>query len=195
MLLLAAYQLYGKTAETDAEQEQLSQRIEQQWAAELPENKRDGAPLPGAASSRLYIPPLDLDWVVVEGVTQQDIKHAPGHYPDSAGPGDVGNYAVAGHRAPGMFWDLDRLAVGDELILEDRTRFYTYAVTESRVVTPDKTEVVDPDPENPGAEPTTAMLTLTTCWPKFDNTHRLVIFAELTETRDKSDGRPSAISE
>jgi sortase A len=46
--------------------------------------------------ARLTIPKLKKHWVVVEGVTPYDIRYAPGHYPDSAMPGEVGNFAVAG---------------------------------------------------------------------------------------------------
>ena len=41
-------------------------------------------------------------------------------------PGEVGNFAVAGHRSPGLFWDLDKIEEGDEIIVEDRKARYVY---------------------------------------------------------------------
>ena len=63
-----------------------------------------GKPIAGSTSRK-----LDKHWVVVEGVAQKDIRYAPGHYPDTALPGQVGNFSVAGHRNRATFWRLDEL--------------------------------------------------------------------------------------
>ncbi|GAB3495242.1 class E sortase [Nocardiopsis coralliicola] len=198
MLFFAAYQVYGKQAETDREQDQLAQGLEETWEA-----GPDSETLPGAANSRMYIPDLDLDWVVVNGVQPDDIKYSPGHYSDddiaggdSTAAGEAGNYAVAGHRTPGIFWDLDLLQDGSEIVLEDQDNFYTYEVVDEVTVTPDQVEVVDPDPydaEN-NDDPQRSLLTLTTCAPKLNNTHRLIVHAELSDTRPKDQGMPDNIA-
>ncbi|MFW5420061.1 class E sortase [Nocardiopsis sp. CNT-189] len=198
MLFFAVYQVYGKQIETDREQQQLSQGLEETWEA-----GPDSEPLPGSADSRMYIPGLDLDWVVVNGVQPEDIRYSPGRYTDddvaggeSADPGQPGNYAVAGHRVAGIFWDLDLLSDGDEIVVEDRDNYYTYKVIEEVTVTPDKVEVVDPDPFDPenNGDPQRSLLTLTTCAPKLNNTHRLIVHAELSETRPKEQGMPENIA-
>ncbi|MGW8437924.1 class E sortase [Nocardiopsis sp. NPDC055879] len=190
MLLLAAWVLYGKTFETDQEQDQLSTGLEEQWSEATGPGSE---PLPGSAHSRLYIPSLGLDWVVVHGVTPDDIRHAPGHYPDSADPGQLGNYAIAAHRAPGMFWDVDLLEEGDAIVLEDQENFYTYEVISDEVVTPDRIDVVGPDPFDPdNDDPTRALVTLTTCYPKLSNEKRLIVYGELTDTRPKEQGMPES---
>ncbi|MFC7478929.1 sortase [Luedemannella flava] len=94
-------------------------------------------------------------------------------------PGELGNFAVAGHRMPSVFWDLDRLRPGDPIIVETRTRTFTYLVTEQRVVAPTAVDVVAPVPGHAGAEPRDRWLTLTTCNPKWDNYQRLVVHAIL----------------
>ncbi|RCV53255.1 class E sortase [Marinitenerispora sediminis] len=193
MLFFAAYQVYGKQAQTDNEQSRLDQAVAEQWEAGA--QGPDSEPLPGTANSRLYIPKLDQKWVVVNGVGPEDIRYGPGHYPGTAEAGQVGNYSVAGHRVAAVFWDLDLLGDGDEIVLEDRDNFYTYRVIETEVVTPDQVRVVAPDPFDPEAEPTRSLLTLTTCHPKLQNAHRLVIHAELSETRPKSDGMPENIAD
>ncbi|WP_312863439.1 sortase [Spinactinospora alkalitolerans] len=120
----------------------------------------------------------------------------PGHYPGSAEAGQVGNYAAAGHRAPGMFWDLDLLDEGDDIVVEDQGSFHTYEVVGSEVVTPDRAEVVGPDPFDPeNDDPSRALLTLTTCYPKLENTHRLIVYAELSDTRSKDEGVPGNIAD
>lgn len=193
MLLFAAYQIYGKQYQTEQEQQQLADGLEQQWEEQGP----DSDPLPGEANSRMYIPALDLDWVIVNGTSLEDIKNSPGHYSDTAAPGEEGNYSVAGHRQAGIFWNLDQLGEGDEIVLEDQENFYTYDVIETRTVTPDQTEVVDPDPfalEN-NDDPERSLATLTTCAPKLDNTHRLIVHAELSDSRSKDNGMPDSIAD
>ncbi|GAA3745117.1 class E sortase [Salinactinospora qingdaonensis] len=199
MLFFAAYQIYGKQAQTNAEQEQLDTALEQQWQQQEQQQQQaagpDSEPLPGTANSRMYIPDLDQQWVVVNGVSQADIKYGPGHYPDTAMPGEVGNYSVAGHRVPAVFWDLDQLDNGDDIVLEDGEAFYTYEVIATEVVTPDQVEVVAPDPFSPEADPTRRLLTLTTCHPKLQNAHRLVVHAELTDDTPKDQGMPANIAD
>jgi sortase A len=138
-------------------------------------------PEPGAPFARLTIPKLGQRWAVVEGVDPAEIADAPGHYPQTALPGRVGNFAVAGHRVKGLFWDLDRLVPGDEVIVEYGPRTFTYAVTGSRVVAPTAVDVLAPVPGAPRETATAAALTLTTCDPKWDDDRRLVVIAAATD--------------
>ncbi|MBB6120490.1 sortase A [Nocardiopsis algeriensis] len=201
MLFYASYEVYGSGWETDREQEQLAQGLEEAWAAtEDTEQGPDSEPLPGSADSRLYVPSLDLDWVVVNGTTQQDILYSPGHYTEyPSTPGGPGNYAIAAHRTPGLFWDLDLLENGDVLVLEDKDNFYTYEVIREETVLPTDVWVIEPDPfddvEGAGeGEPENSYITLTTCAPKLNNTHRLIVWGELVETTPKSEGMPDSIA-
>ena len=76
---------------------------------------------------------------------------------------------------------------GDTGVVESRDTWYICSVTETRVVKPGAVEVVAPVPGEPGAEPTEAMLTLTTCNPKFDNYERLIVHAQLVDQRPRSE--------
>lgn len=198
MLFYASYEVYGSGWETDREQQDLSQGLEEAWAAEAEEEAGpDSEPLPGSADSRLYLPGLDLDWVVVNGTTPDDIRYSPGHYTEwPSQPGEAGNYAVAAHRTPGLFWDLDLLSEGEIMVLEDGENFYTYEVFEQETVLPNDVWVVEPDPFDDATdeEPERSLLTLTTCAPKLNNTHRLIVWAELVETTPKSEGMPDSIA-
>jgi len=133
-----------------------------------------------------------MQWVVVDGVRPQDIRYAPGHYPDTAAPGKVGNFSVAGHRIRKIFWRLDELKPGDVIGVETRSNWYVYKVSESLVVKPSAVEVVAPVPGKPRAKATKAMLTLTTCNPKFNNYERLIVHAELVDTVKRDASLPSA---
>ncbi|MFC9940570.1 class E sortase [Nocardiopsis alba] len=194
MLFYASYEVYGSQWETDREQQQLADGLDDAWSEE---RGPDSEPLPGSADSRLYVPSLDLDWVVVNGTEPDDIRYSPGRYTQfDSSPGGLGNYGIAAHRTPGLFWDLDLLAEGDVMVLEDGENFYTYEVFREETVLPEDFWVVTPDPFEEASEedPARALLTLTTCAPKLNNTHRLIVWAELTETTPKSDGMPDSIA-
>jgi LPXTG-site transpeptidase (sortase) family protein len=138
----------------------------------------------------MYIPRMGKHWVVVQGVRPGDIRRAPGHYPDTAMPGRIGNFSVAGHRIPSIFWDLDKVKVGDAIVVETRDTWYVYLTSQVHIVTPSAVQVVAPVPNRPGIQPTKAMLTLTTCNPKYNNYQRLIVHAELVREAPRSAGPP-----
>ncbi|WSN11126.1 class E sortase [Micromonospora sp. NBC_01699] len=204
ILLFAGYEIWGKSVIVNAHQSDLSQELEQAWADEPAPDPTVGptqgpgvappkAPPGGKPMASLYIPKLDKSWVVVEGVTQKDIRYAPGHYPNTALPGRVGNFSVAGHRNKATFWRLDELKDGDVIVVESKTDWYVYKVTDNIIVKPTQVEVVAAVPGKPKAKATKAMLTLTTCNPKFDNYQRLIVHAELARTQPKSAGQPDEL--
>ncbi|NBE82396.1 class E sortase [Micromonospora sp. NEAU-HG-1] len=201
VLLFAGYEVWGKSAIVDAHQNDLDRQLAQAWGATgdptvaptATATAKPKPPIHGKPLAGLYIPKLDKNWVVVEGVTQGDIRYAPGHYPDSAMPGEVGNFAVAGHRNRATFWRLDELGSGDAIVVEGKTAWYVYKVYKTRIVKPNQVEVVAPVPMEPDAKPTKKLLSLTTCNPKFDNYQRLIIHAELDRTEAKSAGRPAEL--
>jgi sortase A len=151
----------------------------------------------GKGFAFLHIPRLGKNWTVpvVEGVDLPDLARGVGHYPDTARPGQIGNFAVAGHRATNgePFATLDRMRAGDFVVAETRSRWFTYVVDRTEIVEPDSTWVLDPVPGKPGATPTQALLTLTTCNPRWASTQRLIVFGHLQESLSKKDGRPAAL--
>ncbi|MGY0230252.1 class E sortase [Longispora urticae] len=197
VLFFAAYEVWGKTAAINDRQDTLSQGIDQAWAAPTvptPSAGPTSAPYPGTALARLYVQKMRKDpWVVVEGVKPKDIEYAPGHYPESAGPGKVGNFSVAGHRSPGIWWDMEKVLPGDVIVVETRDSWYVYTVYQNVIVKPNAVEVVAPVPGQIGATPTKAVLTLTTCNPKLDNYERMVVHAELSRTQPKTAGKPAEL--
>jgi sortase A len=202
LLLFAAYEVWGKTAAVNAHQNDLNSQLAQDWngptaapsASTGP--KADVLPPPdGKAIARLYIPRMNKQWIVVQGVTPADIRFAPGHYPTSAMPGQIGNFSVAGHRTPAIFWDLDQIHTGDDIVVETKDYWYVYKASQTEIVSPHAVQVVAPVPNQPGKKPTQEMITLTTCNPKFNNYQRLIIHGVLdpTQTRTRAQGRPAVL--
>jgi len=149
-------------------------------------------PFPGDAFARLRIPRLgeSWSWIVVSGIDLGSLTKGPGHYPDSADPGVVGNFAVAGHRATygEPFAYIDQLQRGDEILVEHQGKEYRYVVTESFITVPSNTGVLLPTPGQPGVAPTQAVITLTTCHPRWGSTERLIVHGTLTgATRVRGD--------
>ncbi|SCG49294.1 class E sortase [Micromonospora inositola] len=199
VLLFAGYEIWGKSVIVDAHQNDLNSQLAQEWAPDptvgptTGPSEKPAPPVEGKPVAGLYIPKLDKHWVVVEGVSPDDIRYAPGHYPKSALPGEVGNFAVAGHRIRATFWRLDELDTGDNIVVEGKNEWFIYKVYRSHIVKPNQVEVVAPVPGKPGAKPNEKLLTLTTCNPKFDNYQRLIIHARLDHTQAKSAGRPAEL--
>ena len=201
MLLFGVYELWGTGLSTHREQDRLGDQLQRTWAA-VPADRagpRPQAPaLPGEAFARLHVPSLpDVEpWVVVEGVGVQDLKKGPGHMPGTAGPGELGNVVLSGHRttygAPFNRWD--ELGRGDQVGLETREGWFTYTLDGSQVVAPSAVEVTLPVPGRPGAVPDASLLTMTTCEPEYSAAERLIVMGRLTGHQPREAGPPAALA-
>jgi sortase A len=129
----------------------------------------------GGAVDHLVIPKIHLDVYVVQGVGDDDLRRGPGHYPQTVFPGQDGNAAIAGHRTTygAPFFSLNQLSLGDDIDVTDTAgRTLVYAVSAPpAVVSPDDVAVLDPT--------AFAQLTLTTCNPRYSDTSRLIVVADL----------------
>lgn len=179
--LFAVYTLFWTGVETAREQDALERQFEAQTPSEASPDPDAG--LPSDAYARMRIPRLgeDWQWIVVEGVDLATLTRGPGHYPETAAPGDVGNFAVAGHRATygEPFAYLDQVQVGDEILVERDGEDYRYVVSESFITVPSDTDVLLPVPGQPGVEAEAGSITLTTCNPRWGSTQRLIVHGAL----------------
>lgn len=139
----------------------------------------------GRALGRIRLPTLGRSYVLVQGTDSASLRKGPGHYPDTALPGEPGTVAVAGHRTTYLapFRTIDQLHPGDPIVLEMPYGKFTYRVQESRVVLPTALWVM----RNVGYQ----RLVLSACHPLYSASHRIVVFAKLTapidpESRDSS---------
>jgi sortase A len=126
----------------------------------------------------LKIPALGVSQHVLEG-TQRQLSYGVGHVTGTAGLGQQGNCAIAGHR-PSPFRYLDKLAAGDAITLSAGEDVFTYTVYESFNVLPEDTWVLAAIPSE------TATLTLITCTPYLVSSHRLIVRARLTDVNGES---------
>ncbi|WP_261624294.1 class E sortase [Nesterenkonia marinintestina] len=149
----------------------------------------------------LYVPRLEEDGTlpIREGVGSDSIDRiAVGHYPTTQMPGEPGNFALAGHRDiyGRILYDQDQLVPGDRIYVQSPDGYFTYEVTESYVVPPDRTEVLEPVPGAPGEDPGDAsVLTLATCDPPYVASDRLITHADFVEATPLSEGPPEAITD
>lgn len=130
----------------------------------------------GDALTRLQIPKLDVDVVVVEGTTPAALHAGAGHYPRTPLPGERGNVAIAGHRTTygRPFNRLDELAAGDRVVLTTPVGRYVYEISQQPWIVEayDWSAIRD-------YPATGAWLTLTTCHPEGSATYRIVARARL----------------
>ncbi|WP_062217593.1 sortase [Streptomyces sp. NBRC 109706] len=145
-------------------------------------------PVVGDLVGVLRFPDLtdDPQLAVVAGVSLDQLGRGPGHYPGTALPGEIGNAVVAGHNnrsGPGGPFDrLTEVAAGDTVRFETAVGTWVYTVTGTRVVAPTEVSVLLPVRDQPGAEPTTAQLTLITCdYSEGAATRRLIVEAEIVD--------------
>src|SRR5207249_5616272 len=85
----------------------------------------------GDGFTRIVIPRLGVDTIVVEGTSPAALKAGAGHYPETPLPGENGNMAIAGHRTTygKPFANIDKLEPGDPLYLETPLGGYLYTVS------------------------------------------------------------------
>jgi sortase A len=197
--LFLAYELWITDIFQARTQSRLHNKLAASWAAPArpaaPAAPPPAAPLHpavGEGFAELHIPRLGAGYapVIVEGVGEAQLQEGPGHYPGTAMPGEIGNFVVSGHRTTygKPFNELDELQPGDPVVVEISDRYYVYRMTRSEVVAPTRLDVTYPVPEQAGEAPTSALMTMTTCNPKYSATTRLIVFAKLDKTVMKAPG-------
>jgi sortase A len=201
LLLFCVYQLVWTNVSADRAQGKVTDTLRQDWAREHANGPND---LPvstsdfGKGFAFLHIPRLGKKYSVpvVQGVSLPDLARGVGHYPSTALPGEIGNFAVAGHRATNgePFANLDAVKVGDSLVVETRLKWFTYVVDKVQIVQPSDVWVIEPVPGKPNQSPTRRLITLTTCNPRWASTQRLILFGHLTASQATTDGRPPALA-
>ena len=222
VLLFVVYEVYVTNYFAHAAQSRARTALKKTWVDEKadPLLPLPGQSLPsipeGKGMAILYIPRLgnDYSFAIVQGTSDKDLAKGPGHYKGTALPGQLGNFAVAGHRVGNgePFLNLDHLRAGDPIIIQTESKWYVYKVKgqdHHSITSADADgipgrEVVNPGqggrvltavPDHPAGTPVTErLITLTTCHPKFTAADRMVVYGALSNTY-KADGltMPSAV--
>ncbi len=131
-------------------------------------------PTPGPeAPTRVVISVINVDALVVEGDTPEQLKLGVGHHIGSANPGERGNMVLYAHDDiyGEIFRRLHELELGDEVVIYAGDQPYRYLVTAKQIVEPTEVRVLAPT--------TKPVATLITCYPYMVDTHRVVVVAEL----------------
>ncbi len=147
----------------------------------------DGVP------TRLLVPSVGIDaaiipvgWQVVEQNSQQFsiwqvADYAVGWHKTTARLGQPGNTVMAGHHNINgeVFRDLVNVEVGDTVTVYAGDQVYEYLV-ELKTIVKEKGEPVEARQRNAQwiAPTTDERLTLVTCWPYTNNTHRVIVVAK-----------------
>ena len=188
ILLFVGYQLVGTNLIAKQNQRTLEDQLKRQLQAPAPTPTAPGgpggqqpSPSPSTASPAelgsgiavIEAPKIGLHSVVVQGISVQDLRKGPGHFPNSAMPGQTGNVVISGHRTTygAPFSRLNELAKGDTIKLVTAQGTFDYQVTQQRIVAPTEVSVIAPTSDS--------RLTLTTCHPKFSAAQRLIVIASL----------------
>ncbi len=193
VLGVVGWQLWGTTYISHRRQAETVDRLQEAWRDGAAEVKTDH----GTATAVVRIPALGDDYEVplLEGTSDDVLATGFGHFPETAGPGDNGNFAVAAHRITHgePLRQMPDLDPGDQVLVETADEVYVYELDtggDDLEVSFTADWVLQPQPVNPDADgvgPVTApqLLTLTTCADLFHSDERLVAFGHLVETRPR----------
>ncbi|OMD37499.1 class C sortase [Paenibacillus borealis] len=128
----------------------------------------------GKVTGIITIDKIDLKLPILEGATKANMKHAAAHMKETAPIGEIGNAAIAAHRsrtAGRLFNRLNEVKVGDTISVKTSDQEYKYEVYDISIVEPTDVSVLNGNKQD-------KILTLITCDPLVNPTHRLIIHAK-----------------
>jgi len=168
---------YADTAETKAQDHfrQLGDIFDDPEQAisdeEVPASSEEEA----SPIAMLEIAKINLKLPVMEGATKENMRVGAAHMSETTAFGEVGNAAIAGHRMRKkgrIFNRLNEVSVGEEIIVRQQDKTFVYKVFQKSRVEPDDVSVLNRNNKD-------KILTLITCDPLVNPTHRIIIHAEM----------------
>lgn len=189
-----AWQFWGTNWVSHRKQHQLVQQFQQATQHRQGGQRLEPKYVPtGDVSALVRIPAFGKDYVVpvLEGVGEGNLAKGFGHFPRTADPGRVGNYALAGHRVTHgePLRNMPELHPGDRVIVETARWRYVYRLDTdpNDLIVPFTAGWVlaavphNPDPGGvePAQRPGQRLLTLTTCSELFHTDNRMIAFGHL----------------
>jgi sortase A len=174
ILLIGGVALLAYPFATNLYQNRLQDKLSKQFASQsLKQKYRNRAVGVGDSLTRIKMPAIHVDVVVVEGITPTALRAGAGHYPSTPLPCEKGNVAIAGHRTTygKPFADIDQLRVGDQIELDTPVGGCIYQLKRPPFVV-DKADLSVLNPTNDKT------LTLTSCHPKGSAAKRIIVKAD-----------------
>ncbi|WP_022868915.1 class E sortase [Schaalia vaccimaxillae] len=159
-------------------------------------------PADGEVYGLLHIP--SWDWMktpLAQGTTSYVLDQGwAGHYNDTAQPGQVGNFSVAGHRRTygNNFRQIDKLGEGSKVVVEVADSYIVYTYDSHEIVSaydPENIRVIAPviGDLSFSQAPTERMMTMTTCNPEYGNYERYIVHLKFESWTPKSTGLPAEL--
>jgi sortase A len=194
ILLYVVYQMFWTNVVSSTTTQSEIDKIKNQWATQ----QQALGDQQGASFAVLHIPRLGHDFMkpVLQGTDLDTLAKGVGHYDRTVMPGQVGNFAVAGHRGGHgePFRHLDQLEPGDAVVVETASTWYTYRVRKGPYITkPSDIAVVYPVPRASGFTQPGKYITLTTCDPWWSSERRMIFWGDLESEQPKLTGPPVAL--
>ncbi|MCC7289678.1 class D sortase [bacterium] len=130
-----------------------------------------------AQNTSLYISSVNIKGSVVDGKDSHEMDRGFWHFPLSSQPGQKGNTVIIAHRflhlppRTDTFFMLDKVKVGDKVIINQKDGIYRYTVTETKVVKKNDRTILEPTFDY--------RLTLVTCHPLWSSEQRFVVVGKL----------------
>lgn len=126
--LFFCYESFWTNIQAGKEQSRVDQQLTDMWSGAIgDEGLGDGSPI-----GRIYIPSFGSDWkfTIVKGVNINDLAIGPGWYTNTQKAGEVGNFALAGHRVGhgSPFNDLGYLNTCNSIVIETQDKWFVYRV-------------------------------------------------------------------
>lgn len=194
-LLFIGYLVWGSGLRAASAQRALTNELNQRWQwAPARGDAIDVSPeqfhvATGQPFAFIRIPAFGQQWrfTLIEGTALAQLNVSPGHVPGTQWPGQLGNFAVAGHRvtAGNPFWSLPSMKDGDLVYIETRRNDYTYRVVGKQWVPPTDVGVLDPVPGHLRQRPARRLISLITCDPAWTGTHRVIVTGVLIAARPR----------
>ncbi|WP_442602140.1 class D sortase [Paenibacillus sp. KN14-4R] len=136
-----------------------------------PPNTEVERSIDGKVEGMLKIDKINLYLPILHGATKDNMKTTLASIENTGKAGELGNYAIAGHRNTTYgrnFNRVDELAIGDQIDVNTGTNEFEYIVSEKLLVKPEDVWVLESDGKS-------KEITLVTCYPIVNPTHRLII--------------------
>jgi len=157
------------------------QALHEQWLEQQRQSAPAGLnpqPVKDDGLTRVSIPKINLDVIVVEGTNHKALRIGPGHLKNTPAPGDLGNSVISAHRDT-FFRHIYELTKGDEIEVRRNGRTYRFQVTGKKIVDPNDVSILKNTSD--------ARLTLITCYPIYyigPAPQRLIVFSKLVGDSD-----------
>lgn len=128
-------------------------------------------------NTTISVQSADIFGQLREGVDGNAMNQGPWHFPLSVAPGELGNSVIIGHRyaeippSKNTFFNLDKIEVGDKIIISSDKEEYVFTVVQTKVVEKHDRSILE--------QTNDYRITLITCHPKWTSDQRLVVIGIL----------------